>query len=123
MKKIAARIIAFALPLILPLILPFAVLAQCGDGTASTGLCNPLRYTSLTDFLYRLLELVVQIGFPVIVLFIVFIGFKFVVAAASGKPEEISKVQSLFFWAIIGSIIVLGGKALSLAIKATVDQL
>lgn len=104
-------------------VVPLIAFAQCGDGSGGTGLCNPLKYTSLTDFLARLLDLIVQIGFPVIVLFIVFIGFKFITASASGKAEEIAKVRGLFFWAIIGSMVVLGGKALSLAIQATVNQL
>lgn len=113
------KIIAFSLPF---LIIPGAALAaQCGAGGGGTGLCNPLGYTSLVEFLSRVLQLIAQIGFPVIVLFIVFIGFKFI--TANGKPEEISKVQSLFFWAIVGSLIVLGAQALSLAIQATVNDL
>lgn len=113
------KIIAFGLPL---LVIPSVVLAaQCGAGGGGTGLCNPLGYTSLVEFLSRVLKLIAQIGFPVIVLFIVFIGFKFI--TANGKPEEISKVQSLFFWAIVGSLIVLGAQALSLAIQATVNDL
>lgn len=117
MKKIVSPLLAFFFST-LPLL---ALAAQCPSSSGE--LCNPLAYTSLTDFLYKLLELVVQIGFPVIVLFIVYIGFKFITASASGKPEELAKVRSLFFWAIIGSMILLGGKALALAIQATVNQL
>ncbi len=108
MKKIAAYTLSF-----LVLSVPLFAFAD--------GLTNPLGYNSLTEFLRRMLQLVAEIGFPVIVLFIVFIGFKFI--TAEGKPEEIAKVRSLFFWAIVGSLIVLGAEALSLAIQATVGDL
>lgn len=109
------------IPLTLPLLLPLTVLASGCTGGTSGGLCNPLGYNSLWEFLQRILKLVVEIGFPVIVLFIVFIGFKFI--AAEGKPEELTKVRSLFFWAIIGSLVVLGAQALAFAIQATVAQI
>lgn len=117
MKKILLRATALALPFFIPAL---ALAAGCTGGSAG-GLCNPLGYNSLWEFLQRILKLVVQIGFPVIVLFIVFIGFKFI--AAEGKPEEIAKVRSLFFWAIIGSLVVLGAQALAFAIQATVAQI
>lgn len=116
-KKIFARV----LPFTLSLALPFVVLASGCDTATAGGLCNPLGYNSLWEFLQRMLQLITQIGFPVIVLFIVFIGFKFV--TAEGKPEEIAKVRSLFFWAIVGSLVVLGAQALALAIQATVNDI
>lgn len=89
--------------------------------TCGSGLCNPLGYESLTTFLANILKIVSQIGFPVIVLFIVYIGFLFI--SAQGNPEKLSKARSYFFWAVVGALIVLGASALSLAIQATVDQL
>ncbi|MES2135011.1 MAG: TrbC/VirB2 family protein [Patescibacteria group bacterium] len=117
MKKTFARVI----PLALPFFLPLAVFAAGCEGGTAGGLCNPLGYDSLWTFLERILKLIVEIGFPVIVLYIVFIGFKFI--TASGKPEELAKVRSLFFWAIIGALVVLGAQALALAIQATVNDI
>lgn len=88
---------------------------------AESSLQNPLGFDSLTDFLRKLLELVALIGFPLIVLFIVYIGFQFI--AAEGNPEKLSKVRKLFFWALVGALIVLGAQALAIAIQGTVDQL
>lgn len=99
---------------------PLIALADAPCSTGS-GLCNPLGYTSLTTFLQSLLKLVAQIGFPVIVLYIVYIGFLFI--AAEGKPDKLKEVRSNFFWAIIGALIVLGAYTLSLAIQATVGDL
>ena len=110
--KIAKSLIALALTA-----LPLFALAAC----SGSGLCNPLGYDDLTTFLRKLLEIVAQIGFPIIVLYIVYIGFLFI--SAEGNPEKLAKVRSYFFWAIVGALIVLGAEALSLAIQATVDNL
>ena len=100
------------------LLVPQLTLAATCTGN---GLCNPLGYDSLTTFLQKLLQLVAQIGFPVIVLFVVIIGFRYI--AAEGNPEKLKKLHSYFFWTIVGALIVLGAEALSLAIQATVNQL
>lgn len=118
MKSRIRKVFAIFIPFLFPLV-AFAAGQNCEGG--ANGLCNPLGYASLTEFLRRLLQLVAEIGFPVIVLFIVFIGFRFI--TSSGKPDELKKVRELFFWAIVGALIVLGAEALSLAIQATVNQL
>ncbi len=100
--------------------LPFLLLAVPLLGFAAE-LTNPLGSTTLTQFLTRMLQLVAQIGFPVIVVYIVYIGFKFI--QASGKPEELAKVRGMFFWALIGALIVLGAQVLATAIQATVNDL
>src|SRR3989344_8788626 len=46
-------------------------------------LCNPLQADTLYEFLQGILQAVVLIGFPIIVLFIVWIGFRFVQASAA----------------------------------------
>jgi Na+-driven multidrug efflux pump len=84
-------------------------------------LYNPIQTTDLATFLAKLLELVVMIVFPLIVLFIVYIGFLFV--SSQGNPEKLKEAREYFFWALVGALIVLGAQALSMAIKATVDQL
>jgi hypothetical protein len=101
--------------------MPTIVLADTSVNCQGGGLCNPLGTTSLTGFLASVLKLVAQIGFPVIVLFIVYIGFLFI--AAEGKPEKLKEARSYFFWAIVGGLIVLGAQALSYAIQGTVNQL
>jgi amino acid transporter len=82
---------------------------------------NPLGYDDLGVFFERLLDLVVLIGFPVIVLFMVFIGFKFI--QAEGNAEQLKKLRGQFFWALIGALLVLGAQALLIAIRGTVADL
>jgi TRAP-type C4-dicarboxylate transport system permease small subunit len=102
-------------------LLALAVFAPLYAFAADATLENPLAFDTLTEFLRRILQLVALIGFPLIVLFIVYIGFKFI--AAEGKPEKIAEAQKLLFWALVGALIVLGAEALSLAIQGTVEQL
>lgn len=99
--------------------LPFFAQAAC-DPKAG-GLCNPLAFNDLTTFLQKLLEIVAQIGFPIIVLFMVYIGFLYI--SASGNPDKIKKVHGYFLWAVVGALLILGAQALSIAIKATVTDL
>ena len=106
---------------LLPFMLFTVPLVAFGDCNSETQLCNPLGFDSLTEFLRKILELVVMIGFPAIVLFIVYIGFQFI--ASEGNPEKLSKVRRLFFWALVGALLVLGAEALSIAIQGTVEQL
>lgn len=82
---------------------------------------NPLGFRTIEEFLIGILNVIVTIAFPVIVLFIVFIGFKFI--AAQGNAEKLKEVRQYFFWAIVGALIILGAQALSLAIQGTVSQL
>ena len=84
---------------------------------------NPIRFNTIYEFLNGLLELIIAIGFPIVVLFIVFIGFRFVQLSAQGNAEELKKVRGYFFWAIVGALILLGAQALSFAIEATIIEL
>jgi hypothetical protein len=105
--------------LVLATTIPTVALAGvCGTGS---GLCNPIGTTSVAQFLANLLRLVAQIAFPIIVLFLVYIGFLFV--SSQGNPEKLKEARNYFFWALVGALLVLGAQALSMAIKATVDQL
>lgn len=84
-------------------------------------LTNPIQTNSISELLARLLSLIALIAFPIIVLFIVYIGFLFV--TSRGNPEKLTKAREYLLYAIIGALLVLGAEALSLAIQATVEQL
>lgn len=96
----------------------FAPLVALGN---SDRLENPLAFGTLYEFLRAILRVVIMIAFPVLVLFIVYVGMLFV--TASGNPEKIKTAQKLFFWAVVGGLIVLGAEALSIAIENTVKEL
>jgi len=84
---------------------------------------NPIKFNTLQQFLEGLLGALIDIAFPIIVLFIVYIGFRFVQESAAGNAEKMKDLRGLLFWAIIGALLVLGAQVLSFAISATVDGL
>lgn len=117
--KFYLRILAFAIPAIL---MPAVALAGlCAGPAGGGGLSNPICTQDLSQFFAKLLELVAFIAFPIVVLFMVYVGFLFV--SSQGNPEKLKEAKNYFFWALVGALLVLGAEALSMAIKRTVDQL
>ncbi len=93
-------------------------------GGTNTGvtLLNPLQAgTSLSSFLSDILQFVINIGTIVVILMLVFVGYKFVVA--QGKPGEIEAAKKMLLWTIVGALVLLGAQAISSAIQATVAAL
>lgn len=76
---------------------------------------------SFEDFVLKILEIVVKIGIPVAVIFLVWSGFKFL--TAQGNETELKKAKDSFVWAVIGTAVLLGAWALATAIKGTIDAI
>lgn len=86
------------------------------------GLTNPLRnIDTLPEFLNAILSAVVQIGIIILIMMLVYVGFKFVMAR--GNPEELSGAKSALMWTIIGGFVLLGAQAIGLVIQETVGAL
>ena len=80
---------------------------------------NPLGSTKdLPALLAVVLKALVQLGVPVLTLFIVWAGFKFV--TAKGDPGEIKKAREMLFWAVIGGAVLLGARLIASVIDTTV---
>ena len=96
-----------------------------GGGTDTSdgiGLVNPLQnIDSFPDLLDAILTAVVDIGFMLLTLMLVFVGFKFV--AAQGREEELRNARSALVWTVIGGLILLGAKAISVVIQSTAGAL
>ena len=82
---------------------------------------NPLDFETLADFLNALLNVIIIIGIPVVTLAIIFAGFLFI--TAQGNETKVSTAKKIFFWVVIGALLILGAKALAVAIQGTVDDL
>lgn len=85
------------------------------------GLSNPISSNTLIEFVEKLLNIVIQVGTPVLVVMIIWVGFKFV--TARGNTNKLSEAKEALMWTLIGAAIVLGAFVISGAIQATVDQL
>ncbi|HEY4476389.1 MAG TPA: hypothetical protein VJB69_00135 [Candidatus Paceibacterota bacterium] len=104
------------------------VFAQFTDETPSTpppslspAITNPLRAKSIVALLTALLDVIVQVGIPVIALAIVYSGFLFV--KAQGNESQLSEAKQTLYWTVIGAAIVLGAFVISGVIQSTIVEL
>lgn len=82
---------------------------------------NPIAAGNLYDLLVAILNSIIYIVFPIIVMMIIYTGFLFV--SAQGNPSKLEEARRALLWTIIGAIVILGSKALALAIQATVKNI
>ena len=92
-----------------------------GTSAINVNLENPLGSTTIYQFLEKVLGLMVDIGFPVLILAIVYTGFLFV--KAQRNESELGKAKQAFFYTIIGGVILLGAEIIVRAISGTISQL
>lgn len=93
--------------------------ANCGSGPCSVQ--NPLNVNSLCGFLKKVLEAVITIAIPIAVVFIIWAGFKFVLA--QGNSTELKKARSNFLYTVIGIAVFLGAWLLVQVIALTLKEL
>ncbi|OGI69991.1 hypothetical protein A3A09_02475 [Candidatus Nomurabacteria bacterium RIFCSPLOWO2_01_FULL_42_20] len=89
--------------------------------TDSGKLDNPIKVENILDFVKKIFDIIWKIGIPVIAIFIIYSGFRFV--QAQGKPEELTKAKKAFMAVLIGAAIVLGAWVLASAIGQTIQKL
>jgi hypothetical protein len=123
-----------------PLVVTAATAGGGNTGGASPGggnvetvhLINPLQGSScgadgsansscLEDFLMGILKFIIRIGTIVVILMMVYVGFKFV--AAQGNESKLSEAKSMLMWTVIGALILLGAQAIAIGIKETAQAL
>ncbi len=80
-------------------------------------LTNPLSVNNFCDLIKVVLEAILVIGMPIAVLFLVYVGFKFIVA--QGNPEKIKEAQQNLLNTVIGIAIFLGAWTIAKVIQAT----
>lgn len=86
--------------------------------TGSGRLENPLKSTTIKEFLIKIVDVLLIFALPIIILFIMYAGFLFV--TAQGDTTKITKAKSALMWAVIGGVIILGAQAIITVITGTV---
>lgn len=95
---------------------------QGSNPGGSVALINPLNSgTSLESFLGSIMDFVIRIGSIVVILMIVYVGYLFVIAR--GNESKITEARKALLWTVIGALVLLGAKAISSGILATVQSL
>ena len=91
------------------------------NNSSSFDVQNPLKVTNFCDLLKIVLQAILIIGMPVAVVFLVIVGFKFILA--QGNPEKIKEAQKNFLHTVIGIAIFLGAWTIAKVIAATMTAL
>src|SRR3989338_8132912 len=94
---------------------------RISSSPTQTSLQNPLKVTNFCDLLKVVLQAILIIGMPVAVVFLVIVGFKFILA--QGKPEAIGIAQKNLLRTVIGIAIFLGAWTIAKVIAATMAAL
>ncbi len=82
---------------------------------------NPLGDTAtFSELILKITNIVLKIGYPIAVIFIIYSGLLFV--TARGSEEKLKTAKNTFLWAILGTAVLLGATVLAEAIKATIES-
>ena len=115
-------LVALVLFSLAPAALVQAQQTNAGNIGQGVQLINPLQSgNSLSSFLQQILAFVIRIGAVVVILMMVYVGFKFV--TAQGNETKISEAKNMLLWTIIGALILLGAQVIAAGIQATVQSL
>ncbi|MDB5225073.1 MAG: hypothetical protein JWL87_25 [Candidatus Adlerbacteria bacterium] len=84
-------------------------------------MCNPLGVDDFCNLVKALLNIIMAIGMPIAVLFLVWSGFRFILARGSATGLDDAKRN--FKFVILGIAIFLGAWTLASIISATIQTL
>lgn len=88
--------------------------------TGSNQLVNPLQSQTIQEFLMKIVDVILVFALPIIVLYIIYAGFRLV--TARGNESEISAARKALLYAIIGGVIVFGAHLIIGVITSTVNK-
>lgn len=93
-----------------------------GNSAESIKLKNPLGTTdNIPDLVRDLLDIVLEIGIPIIALAIIFAGFKFI--SAQGNPEKLKSAKETLKYVFIGAAILLAAYVIAEAVVNTINAI
>lgn len=101
---------------------PFLVTAGSSsiDSNKVATIQNPLKSDDVNKILLDVMNLVAKIGGVLVVLFIIYSGYKFVTAGESDQNRD--KAKSIFYATVIGGAILLGADIIANIIIGTVKS-
>lgn len=107
---------------LIPIVLvPAILLAPVFFAAAQAKLESPFVYKTVSDFISAVLRAVVYLSMPIIALFIMYAGFKYIIAR--GNPGAIDEAHKNFLYVIIGALLILSAWVLATLIGGTISQL
>jgi Type IV secretion system pilin len=94
--------------------------ATNANETLSVQLVNPIKVDSIQELLQTILEIVIILATPIVVLFIIYAGFKYV--TARGNASQIQEATQALTYAVIGGVLIIGAVAIAEIIKNLVTS-
>ena len=88
--------------------------SKSGGGSETIKIPNPLKTTSFTKLIDRLVNWLLVIGTPILVLMIIIGAFQIMTGA--GNPEQITKGRQTVTWAIVGYALLILSKSVTFII-------
>ncbi len=82
---------------------------------------NPLKVGTVQGAIKLFMDAVLKIAIPLIVVFFIWSGLSFVLAR--GNPEKIKTAKNMFWYTIIGTLLILGAWTITNAIIGTVNSI
>lgn len=81
---------------------------------------NPLKVSTIGEAIRFFINTLLKIAIPFIVVFFVWAGLKFILA--QGKPDKIKEAKNMFWFTIVGTLLILGAWTITNAIIGTINS-
>lgn len=120
MKINYKKILAFVFSLGVFVIPIFIFATGSSAPTTPITIKNPLGVDDVNGLITRIMRLVFLVGSLIVVFFIIFSGYKFVIA--KGNPGDLEKAKNMFYATVIGGAILLGADIIANVIITTVKN-
>ena len=82
---------------------------------------NPLKVDTIEGAIQLFMSMVLRIAIPFIIVFFIWSGLSFILAR--GNPEKIKTAKKMFWYTIIGTLLILGAWTITNAIIGTVNSI
>ncbi len=91
------------------------------DFNLQVRLNNPLKVDTIEEALALFMSMVLRIAIPFIIVFFIWSGLNFILAR--GNKDKLEKAKKMFWYTIIGSLLILGAWTITNAIIGTVNSI
>ena len=92
-----------------------------GNSCPPGQLCNPIAADSIAQLVATILDIVVKIGAPIIIFFLIYVGFLF--TTARGNTETLGTAKKALVWTLVGGLIILGASAIAEVVCSTITEI
>ena len=84
---------------------------------------NPIGLSSISELVNALLRGIVAVSIPLLILFYVYIGIRFLQATIEGNPEKLAGLKGWLLWSFVAVLIIVSAPALYALLENTVTSI